>query len=472
VEKKPFLRVSSEMNRRVRRRCAAATYNGKRTVSSEECAAFMSVAPDSPCTVDWTSLPDDTVVQLFSYLNYRERASLSSTCRTWRALGSSSCLWASLDLRSYRVSIPTAMVLSSRCGNLRCLRLRGADSLFSISALNARGLCEISADGCCGLTDGTLAVLAARHEALQSIQIGPEHLDRVSSDALRHVAVCCTQLRRVRLSGLREIDGEAISTFARHCPDLEEVTFLDCGNIDEGAIGKITSLRFLSVAGSRNMKWATASLAWSKLPNLLGLDVSRTDVSHISVSRLLSQSKSLQLVCALNCPSIEEQERSNPMVSKGKILVTISTDIFKKVASLLFPHGLADTKLVFDKWRCNIKYKEKSLVDMMAWIEWILSYSLLRIADSNPHAMDEFWLKQGTLLLLSLVKSAQEDVQEKAATALATFVVIDDENANVDPARSEAVMKDGGILLLLQLARCCRESAQSEAAKVISFGFS
>lgn len=47
--------------------------------------------------VDWTSLPDDTVVQLFSCLNYRDRASLASTCSNWRALGSSPCLWSSLD---------------------------------------------------------------------------------------------------------------------------------------------------------------------------------------------------------------------------------------------------------------------------------------------------------------------------------------------------------------------------------------
>ncbi|KAJ4774074.1 Protein ARABIDILLO 1 [Rhynchospora pubera] len=447
------------MSRRVRRRCAAAADRGKRTVASVSA---------TPVVVDWTSLPDDTVVQLFSYLNYRDRASLSSTCRTWRALGSSPCLWASLDLRSYRVCTSTAMALSTRCGHLQSLRLRGADSVFAISSLRARGLQEISADGCRGLTDATLAVLAARHECLQSIQIGPEQLDRVSSDALRNVAVCCEQLRRVRLSGLREIDGEAISAFARHCPDLEEVTFLDCGNIDEGALGKISSLRFLSIAGSRNVKWATASLSWSKLPKLLGLDVSRTDISHIAVSRLLSQSKSLKLLCALNCPSVEEQEMHNPIFSKGKLLLTIFTDILKKVASFLFPHSLTDSKLVFDQWRCNMKRKDRCLADMMTWMEWILSQSLLKIAETNPHAMDEFWLKQGASLLLSLVRSVQEDVQEKAATALATFVVIDDENANVDPARSEAVMKDGGIPLLLHLARCCRESAQSEAAKAIA----
>ncbi|KNA04977.1 hypothetical protein SOVF_194670 [Spinacia oleracea] len=34
--------------------------------------------------VDWTTLPDDSVIQLFALLNYRDRASLSSSCRTWQ----------------------------------------------------------------------------------------------------------------------------------------------------------------------------------------------------------------------------------------------------------------------------------------------------------------------------------------------------------------------------------------------------
>ncbi|GJM91475.1 hypothetical protein PR202_ga07850 [Eleusine coracana subsp. coracana] len=68
----------------------------------------------------------------------------------------------------------------------------------------------------------------------------------------------------------------------------------------------------------------------------------------------------------------------------------------------------------------------------MSWLEWSLSQSLLRIAECNPQGMDDFWLQQGTALLLSLVKSSQEDVQEeRAATTLATFVVIDDERAQM-----------------------------------------
>jgi hypothetical protein len=62
----------------------------------------------------------------------------------------------------------------------------------------------------------------------------------------------------------------------------------------------------------------------------------------------------------------------------------------------------------------------------------------------------------------------REDVQERAATGLATFVVIDDENASIHCGRAEAVMRDGGIRLLLGLAKSCWEGLQSEAAKVFS----
>ncbi|KAL6641464.1 hypothetical protein ACP70R_019645 [Stipagrostis hirtigluma subsp. patula] len=420
--------------------------------------------------VDWTALPDDAVLQLFARLNYRDRASMAAACRSWRALGSSPCLWSSLDLRAHRCDPEVASSLASRCGSLRRLRLRGHEAAEAASGLRARGLREVVADGCRALTDATLAVLAARHEDLESLQIGPDPLERITSDALRHVALCCSRLRRLRLSGLREADAAAVGALARYCPLLEDVAFLDCGAIDEAALAEIHSLRFLSVAGCRNLKWATASVSWAQLPSLIAVDVSRTDVSASAVSRLISHSKTLKLICTLNCTSVEDEQTHNPAAfsnSKGKLVLTITSHIFKSVASL-FPGVVMKEDEVFNQ--CNWRHKDKIVSDVMSWLEWILSQSLLRIAESNPQAqgMDDFWLQQGTSLLLSLVKSTQEDVQERAATALATFVVIDDESANVDPARSEAVMRKGGIRMLLDLARCSRESAQAEAAKAIA----
>jgi hypothetical protein len=325
----------------------------------------------------------------------------------------------------------------------------------------------VVADGCRGLTDATLAVLAARHEDLERLQIGPDPLERISSDALRQVALCCSRLRRLRLSGLREADAGAVGALARYCPLLEDVAFLDCGTVDEAALAGIHSLRFLSVAGCRSLKWATASTSWTQLPSLIAIDVSRTDVPTNAISRLISNSKTLKLICALNCISVEEELVQDPSVfrnTKGKLVLTVKSHIFKSITTM-FPGVDVKEHEVFNQ--CNWRHNGIA-GDTMTWLEWILSQSLLRIAESNPQGMDEFWLQQGTALLLRLLKSSQEDVQERAATALATFVVMDDESANVDPARSEAVMQNGGIRMLLDLARCSRESAQSEAAKVIN----
>jgi hypothetical protein len=452
------------MTRRVRRR----TCKGKAAKGEEEAVRGSAGADDAAAAVDWIALPDDAVLQLFARLNYRDRASMAGVCRAWRALGSSPCLWSSLDLRAHRCDLEVASSLAPRCASLWRLRLRGHEAAAAAPGLRARGLREVVADGCRALTDATLAVLAARHEDLESLQIGPDPLERISSDAVRHVALCCSRLRRLRLSGLREADADAVGALARYCPFLDDVALLDCGTVDESALAGIQSLRFLSVSGCRNLKWATASELWAQLPSLLAIDVSRTDVSPNAVSRLISHSKTLRVICALNCSSVEEEQAHNPDAfsnSKGKLVLTITSNIVKSVASLF--HGV-DVKEhgVFNP--CNWRQRDKIVDNIMSWLEWNLSQTLLRIAESNPQGLDDFWLQQGTTLLLSLVKSPQEDVQERAATILATFVVIDDESANVDPARSEAVMQNGGIRMLLDLARCSRECAQSEAAKVIN----
>ncbi|XP_022770195.1 protein ARABIDILLO 1-like isoform X3 [Durio zibethinus] len=381
--------------------------------------------------VDWTSLPDDTVIQLFSCLNYRDRESLSSTCRTWRVLGASQCLWSSLDLRAHKFDTAMATSLSSR-----------------------------------KITDATLSVIVARHEALESLQLGPDFCERITGDAIKAIALCCPKLKKLRLSGIRDVYADAINALAKHCSNLVDIGFLDCLKVDEAALGNILSVRFLSVAGTSNMKWGVVSHLWHKLPKLIGLDVSRTDIGSTAVSRLLSSSQSLKVLCALNCPVLEEDTSISTSKTKDKLLLALFSDIFRGLSSL-FAETTKKGRNVFLDWRRS-KNKDKNLNEIMTWLEWILSHTLLRTAETNTQGLHDFWLKQGAALLLSLMQSSQEDVQERAATGLAAFVVIDDENASIDCGRAEAVMREGGIRLLLNLAKSWREGLQSEAAKAIA----
>ncbi|CAK8571263.1 unnamed protein product [Lathyrus sativus] len=114
------------MSRRVRRKVAR---KGKGNMVSSFPGIEDEVANLEPGgVVDWRSLPDDTVIQLLSCLSYRDRASLSATCKTWRVLRNSPCLWTSLDLRSHKFDTNVASSLASRCVHLQKLRFRGAES--------------------------------------------------------------------------------------------------------------------------------------------------------------------------------------------------------------------------------------------------------------------------------------------------------------------------------------------------------
>ncbi|TYH56719.1 hypothetical protein ES332_D08G039300v1 [Gossypium tomentosum] len=453
------------MTRRVRRKVAKKGKDDAVSLSYLE-IEVEDLGLERNGDVDWTSLPDDTVIQLFSCLNYRDRASLSSTCKTWRVLGASQCLWSSLDLRAHKFDTATATSLASRCMYLQKLRFRGAESADAIIHLQAKNLREISGDYCRKITDATLSVIVARHEALESLQLGPDFCERITGDAIKAIALCCPKLKKLRLSGIKDVYADAINALAKHCPTLVDIGFLDCLNVDEAALENVSSVRFLSVAGTSNMKWDVVSHLWHKLPKLIGLDVSRTDIGSAAISRLLSSSLTLKVLCALNCPVLEEETSISTTKTNGKLLLALFSDIFRELSSL-FAETSNKGRNMFLDWRCS-KNKDKNLNEIMTWLEWILSHTLLRTAESNPQGLDNFWLKQGAALLLSLMQSSQEDVQERAATGLATFVVIDDENASIDRGRAEAVMRDGGIRLLLNLAKSWHEGLQSEAAKALA----
>ncbi|MBA0858840.1 hypothetical protein Goshw_000954, partial [Gossypium schwendimanii] len=282
-------------------------------------------------------------------------------------------------------------------------------SADAIVSLQARELREISGDFCRDITDAALSVIAARHEML-------------------------------------EANGDAINALAKHCRQLMELGFVESDNIDEVALGNLSSLKFLSVAGTRNLKWGSVAQVWSRLPQLVGLDVSRTDVNLSAITRFLSLSRNLKVLIALNCPVFEgEVDRNTMHNNKGRILLTLFSDIVKGVASL-FADNLESVTDVFQHWK-EIRNGDKNLDEVVVWIEW---------------------LTQGAAVLLSLLQSSQEEVQERAATAVATFVVIDDEDATVHCQRAEAILCGDGIRMLLNLARSCQEVLQSEAAKAIA----
>ena len=416
-------------------------------------------------TVDWTSLPHDTTIGIFGLLSYRDRARLACVCQTWRQLGTSHRLWKSIDMRPHALDLSTASYLSKRCSKLSHIRFRGSMAVSAIIKLESKELKQLNGDCSRDLTDAALSMLVAKHGQLERVQLGPD-CERITSDAIQAIALCCPKLKSLRLMGVRDVKGDAIEALTRHCSHLTELGFLDSSVVDEKMLSLSTYLQFLSLAGLRNIQWNTAVNPLSNLHCLVALDVSRTEITP-SVANCFLAMESLQVLCALNCPLLEEGSSSVFFYPRKKILLSRFTNL-KKGLALLSSQALIGSN---NEWATqqDLKHNDKNGLEILNWTEWVLSHALLRIADSNIPGLDSFWLKQGTDTLLRLVKSTQEDVQERAAAALATFVVIDDLNATVDPARAEAVMRGGGVSLLLDLAKSRREGVQSEAAKVLKF---
>ncbi|KAL0714872.1 hypothetical protein Bca4012_021851 [Brassica carinata] len=396
------------------------------------------VAPKVQESVDWTSMTYDPMLHIFTLLDSLDRASLASTCKPWRSLGASPYPWSSLDLRANKFDLPVAASLENRCTDLQKVRFNGLDSAAALVSLKAKNLREISGERCDNVTDATLSMIVARHEALESLQLGPGFGERITSEAIKIIAICCTKLKTLRLSGMR---------------DLSDVGFFDCLNINEEALGQVVSLRYLSVTGTANINWRVAAESWEKLPNLTALDVSSTSIDHVAVSRLFKSSQSLEVVCALNCPMLEEHdgEDLNPDRFKGLLLIAMFNNTLNGMASIFEDDN------------------SKMPKDTMRWLEWNLSRTLLFLAENNLLEVNGFWQSHGANLFLRLMQSSQEDVQERATKGLAAFIYVgDDYEACVYHERAEAVMHDGGTPILLKLAKSWKESFQAEAASAVA----
>ncbi|KAL0425773.1 UNVERIFIED_CONTAM: protein ARABIDILLO 1 [Sesamum radiatum] len=319
--------------------------------------------------LDWTRLPDDTVIQLFSCLNYRDRASLSSTCRTWWTLK---------------------------------LRFRGPESAEAVVKLQAKNLREISGDCCRKMTDA-LSVLAARHEALESLVIGPDFCERISSDAVKAIAICCPKLRKLRISGLHEVDADAINALAKNCPNLTDIGFIDCRKVDETAL----------------------------------------DINPTTVSRFFSSSVSLKVLCALNCPSLEEDASF------------ASNRIIKAIANLSVNANVA--KAVADEGGISI------LVNLARSVNRLVAEEAAGDYGTSP--LGAIAEAGGVKALVDLIfkwsrSSGGEGVLERAAGALA--------NLAADDKCSTEVASVGGVHALVTLARTSRSKEfRSRSAIVI-----
>ncbi|MFQ6670955.1 hypothetical protein Gotur_035652 [Gossypium turneri] len=202
------------MSRRVRQK-REHSWGEKTNISSEtlDCGSLASATISG---VDWTTLPDDT--------NYNLVEPDSSQ---------QSFLWDRLMLdQRFSMANPTPFCLLGSPTSDASVIIRPAywghwtsvltDLTLELqfhSPHDARISRDLNfiGDFCWDITDAALSVIAARHEMLESVHFGPDACERISSDAIKALAYCCLRLRRLWMSSVKEINGDAINALAEHC---------------------------------------------------------------------------------------------------------------------------------------------------------------------------------------------------------------------------------------------------------------
>ncbi|KAJ0751642.1 putative armadillo-like helical, leucine-rich repeat domain superfamily, protein ARABIDILLO [Helianthus annuus] len=73
-----------------------------------------------------------------------------------------------------------------------------------------------------------LTLIVACYKLLESIQLWTESCEMITSDGIYSIALCCPNLKKLRLSGILNVSYEAIRALADRCPNLHDIGFIDC----------------------------------------------------------------------------------------------------------------------------------------------------------------------------------------------------------------------------------------------------
>ncbi|KAK4795310.1 hypothetical protein SAY86_013304 [Trapa natans] len=116
----------------------------------------------------------------------------------------------------------------------------GIDTTDAIIYFKAHNLHDISDDYRRKLSDATLSLIVVRHELLKCLQLGSDFYERITSDDIKAMAICCNKLKKLRLSRIMDVQGDEIDALAKYCPKLIGVGFLDCLKVDGMALSKMS----------------------------------------------------------------------------------------------------------------------------------------------------------------------------------------------------------------------------------------
>ena len=190
-------------------------------------------------TLHIDELPDSTILKIFSFLSLREVCSIQLVCKRWHELLQDFSLWSDISIMhdNHLASILTEEMLSTWLArwdyHVRALRLRFCRKLTNFTgqliANNCTRLVSIDLQGCIGIGDYGIALIAERCSLLKKINLFMTGITDVGcSDLVRKIPSISSIKLPSKGNCYRSLDS-----ICANCHELEALVLNDVIPFDE-----------------------------------------------------------------------------------------------------------------------------------------------------------------------------------------------------------------------------------------------
>ena len=175
------------------------------------------------------SIPHEIQVEIFSYLQPKERVRASSVSKSFYRFCFDGQLWASFDASEFHKDIPAeavSRIITAAGPFIRNLNLRGCVQVEHYKRTEAivkacKNLVNAKLEGCRNIQKTALTTLLSNNHSL--VHLNMTGLSAVTSETLDTLAQFCPQLESLNISWCEKVRAEGIRSVVECCFRLREL---------------------------------------------------------------------------------------------------------------------------------------------------------------------------------------------------------------------------------------------------------
>ncbi|XP_040591137.1 dynein regulatory complex subunit 6 isoform X3 [Mesocricetus auratus] len=316
-----------------------------------------------PLEFDISALPERAIMQIFSYLSFRDTITCGQVNRSWMAMTQRGFLWNAIDFSTTKNIADKCVVTTLQKWRLTVLRLNFRGCLFRTKTLRAVSHCknlqELNVSDCQSLTDEsmrhisegcpgvlylnlsnttitnrTMRLLPRYFHNLQNLSLaycrkftdkGLQYLNlgngchkliyldlsgctQISVQGFRNIASSCTGIMHLTINDMPTLTDNCVKVLVEKCPHISTVVFIGSPHISDCAFKALSSCNLRKIRFEGNKRITDACFKY--------IDKNYPGISHIymvdckaltdSSLKSLSVLKQLTVLNLTNCIRISD----------------------------------------------------------------------------------------------------------------------------------------------------------------------